>query len=101
MPRLISSYRPHMPIVAFCPSEKIGRQLQIFRGVHPVLGDLSGVTPSKRAAQALNDSKHMGFVEPGDEVVIVTLESTEGLVGMFASMINCTVPPDEQEKGEN
>merc|ERR1711862_208744 len=29
MPRLISAYRPNVPIVAFCPSEKLGRQLMI------------------------------------------------------------------------
>jgi len=92
MPRLISAYRPSVPIVAFCPSEKVGRQLMIHRGIHPVLG-ASGISPSKLPSQAIKDAKQMGFVDAGDEVVIVTLEPTEG-VGNFASMKVCTVPPN-------
>ena len=75
LPRLISAFRPNVPIVTFCSSEKLARQLMIHRGIHPVLG-LTGISPSKRAAQAIKDAKCMGFVESGDEVVIVTLEPT-------------------------
>eukprot|EP00590_Aulacoseira_subarctica_P002404 CAMPEP_0172424910 /NCGR_PEP_ID=MMETSP1064-20121228/28795_1 /TAXON_ID=202472 /ORGANISM="Aulacoseira subarctica , Strain CCAP 1002/5" /LENGTH=596 /DNA_ID=CAMNT_0013167355 /DNA_START=27 /DNA_END=1817 /DNA_ORIENTATION=+ len=76
--RLISAFRPKMPIIAFCPNDIVGRRLMIFRGVHPVVG-LSGVSVHKRPAAAIQDAKKMGFVKAGDDVVMVCAEVRENM----------------------
>ena len=79
LPPLVSAYRPNVPILSFCPSAKVGRQLMLHRGVHPIVG-LAGVTLSKRPEVAVADAKAMGFVQSGDTVVVVTMEEfIEGL----------------------
>merc|ERR1711862_563716 len=85
-----------MGIITFCPNEKLAKQLILHRGIHPVI-QLPGTTHSKKAISALRDSKDLGFVQPGDEVVVVTLEPMEG-VGNFGAMTVCTVPPDGSAK---
>lgn len=90
LPRLVAANRPNVPIIAFCPSGKIGRLLQVYRGVHPVVG-LSGVSQEERAAHAVEDAKKMGFVEVGDEVVIVSMDDDNRL-GKTATMKIATVP---------
>ena len=49
----------------------------LFRGIHPVVGRLTGITTHKRPTLALRYAKDMGFVEDGDDVVIVGMESEE------------------------
>lgn len=79
LPKYVSAYRPSVPIVVFCPSPKIGRQLMFYRGVHPVVG-LEGISLAKRPEIAVKNAKDMGFVQPGDDVVVVTIEDFyEGL----------------------
>jgi len=97
LPKLISAYRPNVPIVTFCPSEKLGRQLIIHRGIHPVVG-LSGTSPYKKPLVALKDSVTLGFVKPGDEVIVVAVEQTAGL-GSHATM-KIAVVPDFSKKNE-
>lgn len=74
LPNFVSAYRPQVPIVTFVPSSKLARQLIINRGVHPVVGVLSGVTFHKRPALAIKHAKDMGFIKEGDDVVIVGME---------------------------
>ena len=76
--RLISAFRPNVPVIAFCPNEIVGRRLMIHRGVHPIVG-LSGVSPHKRPAAAIQDAKLMGFIKEGDDVVMVTGETNESM----------------------
>lgn len=90
LPKLISAYRPNVPIVAFCPHEKMARQLIIHRGVHPVVM-LPGMSPSKRHLVAIKDAVTLGLIEPGDEVIVVAVESCE-VVGNYASMKVVVVP---------
>jgi len=75
--RLVSANRPNVPIVVFVESAKMARQLILFRGIHPVVGKLTGITTHKRPTLALRYAKDMGFVEDGDDVVIVGMESEE------------------------
>lgn len=77
LPRLVSAYRPNVPIVTFTPSAKLAKQLIIHRGIHPVVGTLSGITFHKRPAVAIKKAKEMGFVKPGDDVVIVGIEDED------------------------
>lgn len=79
LPPLVSALRPSVPILAFCPSAKLGRQLMLYRGVHPIVG-LEGVSLSKRPETAVRNAKAMGFIKSGDHVVVVTNEDFyEGL----------------------
>jgi pyruvate kinase len=92
LPPLVSANRPKVPIVAFCPSAKIGRLLQVYRGIHPVVADLAAhETPAKRAEHAVEDAKRMGYVETGDEVVIVSMDD-DAYLGKSANMMIVTVP---------
>mmetsp|Transcript_4235 Transcript_4235/g.8100 ORF Transcript_4235/g.8100 Transcript_4235/m.8100 type:complete len:581 (+) Transcript_4235:140-1882(+) len=77
LPRLVSAYRPNVPIVTFVPSSKMARQLILNRGIHPVVGALSGVSFHKRPAIAIKRAKEMGFVNSCDDVVIVGIEDDE------------------------
>ena len=63
MPTLVSSFRPDVPILAFCPNAKAGRQLIVYRGIHPILGADSDETAIAKATT-------MGFLESGDKVVL-------------------------------
>lgn len=73
LPALVSAYRPQVPILCFCPTAKMGRQLMIYRGIHPIVG--TGST-----SDAVQDAKDMGFVKPGDSIVVVTLENNDDAV---------------------
>ena len=90
LPRLVSGYRPDVPIVTFTPSKKHAKQLIIHRGIHPVVGMLSGITFHKRPAVAIKYAKDMGFVESGDDVIVVGIEDDE--TEEFATMKVASVP---------
>lgn len=90
LPRMVSANRPSVPIVAFCPSSKVARMLMLNRGVHPIIG-LEGVSTAKRPMRAIQHATNMGFIQPGDNVVVVTMESDED-IGNLATMKVATVP---------
>lgn len=75
LPGLVAAFRPDVPILAFCESAKIGRQLQLHRGVHPVVGG---------SETALQDAKSLGYLEAGDEVVIVSMDGKNSAVMKIA-----------------
>lgn len=91
LPRFVSAYRPNVPIVTFVPSSKMARQLILNRGIHPVVGALSGVSFHKRPAIAIKCAMDMGFVNSGDDVVIVGMEDNEN-EQQFGTMKVTTVP---------
>lgn len=95
LPRLVASFRPNVPIVAFCPSAKVGRQLIVHRGIHPVVG-LLGTSVHQRPFAAIKDAKAMGFVESGDDVIVVSVDGSSEGMGMCAIMKIATVPSDEE-----
>uniref|UniRef100_A0A6U3Z1Y0 Pyruvate kinase n=1 Tax=Ditylum brightwellii TaxID=49249 RepID=A0A6U3Z1Y0_9STRA len=90
LPRLVSAYRPHVPIVTICPSGKIARQLMLHRGIHPVVS-AGGVSPGRKCPAAILDAKAMGYIKSGDDIIFVGIEKTEEL-GNFAVMKVATVP---------
>lgn len=73
LPRLVAAFRPTVPILTIVPSSKIGRQLQLYRAIHPIVG-LQGISTNKRPQHAIEEAKRMGFLKIGDEVVIVAME---------------------------
>ena len=89
LPQFVSAYRPDVPIVAFCSTSKVGRQLIIYRGIHPVVGNFNDVSSGKRPARAIQYAKELGFIHSGDDVVIVCVDSDED-VGDFMTMKICT-----------
>jgi pyruvate kinase len=68
--RLLSRYRPPVPIYAFCSSENVARQLSVAYGVIPML--MSNMTSTD---QMLHEMERLlleaGCVNPGDNVVFV------------------------------
>jgi len=80
LPALVSAYRPDVPIITFCPNAKMGRQLMLYRGLHPVV-EMVGSSLSTRMENAVTSAKAMGFVEKGDAVVVVTMEDGDAIEG--------------------
>jgi pyruvate kinase len=67
----------------------------LHRGVHPIHIDdmLMNVPSAKRPARAVQYAKQFGMVQEGDDVVVVTREtSCDELTTDFASMKICRVP---------
>ena len=62
----------------------------LYRGIHPVVGKLRGVSMQKRPARAIKYAKDMGFIEEGDDVVVVGIEADEDMES-FATMKVTTV----------
>jgi pyruvate kinase len=96
LPRLISAYRPNVPVLAFCSSAKVARQLMLHRGIHPIhIKDLltDAASSVKRPARAIQYAKQFGMVQEGDNVIVVTRETAcDELTTDFASMKIATVP---------
>jgi pyruvate kinase len=68
--RLISRYRPPVPVFAFTQSAAVARQLAVSFGVHPILA------PVVTTAEAMLDQMEQmllqrGWLRPGDTVVFV------------------------------
>ena len=89
LPPLVAAYRPKVPIFAFCPSAKLGRQLMMHRGIHPIVG-LQGISAAKRPEHAVDEAKQMGYITSGDEVVIVSMDDDN--LGHTATMKIAVVP---------
>ncbi|MBA2390420.1 MAG: pyruvate kinase, partial [Geodermatophilaceae bacterium] len=67
--RLISKYRPAMPIVATTPSPLVQRQLALYWGVIPLLARRTENSDEMLSASVLAALEH-GLVSPGDTVVL-------------------------------
>lgn len=67
--RMISKYRPMMPIVAVTSSETVLRQLSLVWGVHATLGHPTSTTDEMLEA-AVEKGLQTGLVEHGSRVVI-------------------------------
>eukprot|EP00429_Kryptoperidinium_foliaceum_P060949 CAMPEP_0176091998 /NCGR_PEP_ID=MMETSP0120_2-20121206/46085_1 /TAXON_ID=160619 /ORGANISM="Kryptoperidinium foliaceum, Strain CCMP 1326" /LENGTH=587 /DNA_ID=CAMNT_0017425903 /DNA_START=145 /DNA_END=1908 /DNA_ORIENTATION=+ len=89
LPQMVSAYRPNVPIVAFCPTRKMARQLILNRGIYPVVG-LDSLSESEKQAAAIEESRNMGFVKAGDSVVVVQVDRKSS--GRRANMTMATVP---------
>merc|ERR1712154_467557 len=68
--RSIAKYRPKAPILAICASETTIRQLNLVRGVTPML-TASFVGTDAVIAKALDKAKALGMVKSGDSVIAV------------------------------
>uniref|UniRef100_A0A7S2MRG2 Pyruvate kinase C-terminal domain-containing protein n=1 Tax=Octactis speculum TaxID=3111310 RepID=A0A7S2MRG2_9STRA len=79
--RAIAKMRPNMPVLTFCGSAAVARQLQFHRALYPMLmpdwsieENWAHIT-SKRSgeirAEALRTAQEAGWVKAGDQVVIM------------------------------
>ncbi len=80
--RLMSSFRPHVPLVAITPSPMVQRQLCMYWGTYPLLTRrLSNM--DEVVTDAINVAQRHKFIGPGDTVVL-----TAGVVGNVRSATN-------------
>ena len=77
--RLFSKQRGPVPVMAFVDSAKVGRQLMMHRGVHPVFQEM-GTPDQDRPKQAVRKARELGFVTPGDTVLIVLSEPASSVL---------------------
>ena len=72
--RAIAAYRPNIPIIACLQGDdalKIGRQLMIHRGIHPVI-----IHPSKGS---IDTAKEIGFIHAGDHILLLGPRENEDI----------------------
>lgn len=67
--KVISKYRPVCPVIAVSPREYVVRQLQLFWGVQPVLGEAAN-TSDEVVDKAMKASLGQDLIKPGDLVVL-------------------------------
>lgn len=77
--RMVAKYKPTVPVMCFTASKKIGRQLQIHRGLYPVVPDASDRRPT--TAEAIAAAKKMGWLVPGDRVVMLSADKLSDDLG--------------------
>jgi len=70
----VAKYRPNCPIMAFTPSPKVGRQLMLRRGVHPVVVDSLERDNKEIISMAIAKAKDHGFASTNSNVVLVCAE---------------------------
>jgi pyruvate kinase len=80
--RMVSRYRPTVPIVAVTPSPMVQRQLCLHWGVYPLLAKRTANT-DQMLADAVNTAREHGLVQPGELVVV-----TGGAAGSAAGTTN-------------
>jgi pyruvate kinase len=94
LPRLVSKYRPNVPILCFCPTQKVGRQLMLHRGLHPIVMSDSAASSSdtnNKPADAIAKAVAMGFVSTNDTVVVIAKEDEPQYAGITRSLRICKV----------
>ncbi|CAK4082181.1 unnamed protein product [Aphanomyces euteiches] len=64
--RDVAKFKPSVPVMSFTPSRKVGRQLQLHRGLYPV------VSETITLEEALDDAIKMGWTKKGDKVVVLS-----------------------------
>ena len=67
--KYVAQCRPNVPIVAFTAGEKVARQLAIYRGVYPIVGQ--AVSADEKWDLTVQAAKDMGFCASGDIVVLL------------------------------
>nr|MDO8087294.1 pyruvate kinase [Candidatus Sigynarchaeum springense] len=70
--RIISKYRPLLPIIAFTPEQRTARELRLVWGVEAILmpGIDTGTIMSKRLVVAVRDLAEKGRVDEDDTLII-------------------------------
>lgn len=90
--RLISKYRPYVPVICAVQSEELCRGLAATRSVVPIFYDASvkGADPTreKRVAMAMEFGKSKGFFKAGDLVIAVHADqNTKGFANQTRALV--------------
>ena len=78
----VARHKPSVPVMSFGSCAKVARQLQIFRGVYPVVMPDAGHKPTtasdwsdaghrRSVAEAVRQASELGWALPGDIVVVL------------------------------
>ncbi|KAJ0400800.1 hypothetical protein ATCC90586_008087 [Pythium insidiosum] len=70
--RKVAKYKPNVPVMCFTPSKKIGRQLQIHRGLYPIVPEDTTRRPT--SSEAIVAAKNLGWLQAGDRVVLLSAD---------------------------
>lgn len=92
----ISFYRPNVPIVTVVPNAKLGRLLQLHRGIHPIIAPENLTSTSKlslhdRCEIAVREAKQAGFCKSGDHVVLSVTDTASQNISRAKTMRVITV----------
>lgn len=90
-PLWMSRVRSDIPIFAFTRHEVTRRRVQLYRGVYPVVYDVTHSDPARVNQEVLGVLRAMGHVDDGDLVIITQGEFT-GVSGGTNSMKILRVP---------
>lgn len=71
LPSLVAAFRPNCPIVTFCPTSKVARQLILTRGVYPIVGLQDTTDDEEMIEIAMKEAERMGFVSKGDSIAAI------------------------------
>ena len=88
LPSILQS-SPAVPIVTLVKEAKLGRMLQMYRGVHPVVMTDSSTMLSMdppRYDLAVAKAKELGFCSTGDKVMVVGAEAPTEITSTAHSM---------------
>ncbi|KDO20647.1 pyruvate kinase [Saprolegnia parasitica CBS 223.65] len=86
--RLVSKHKPSVPVMCYTTSQKVGRQLQVHRGLYPI------VAPTKckmNLHDAILTAKKLGWLHSGDKVVMLSSDSAKHEMGQQFVMRVATV----------
>ena len=64
MAKMTSGFRPNVPIFALCTAVRPARQLQVFRGIHPII--------VKSTDEGANAVKKAGYLADGDFCAVLS-----------------------------
>ncbi|MFU0824101.1 pyruvate kinase [Clostridium sp.] len=67
--RMVSKYRPEVPIIAVTPNEKVARRLALNWGVFPISATEFQST-DEMITESVNKAKEEGYIKNGDLVVV-------------------------------
>ena len=74
-PRLLSCYRPRLPMYTFCPSKKVADALTIEFGVIPLIQDATHITSQEVTGENVRTAMQYlikkGFAEKGDSFIVL------------------------------
>jgi pyruvate kinase len=82
--RIVSAYRPHVPIAAITFREEVYRRLALHWGVVPVLSSFAAVTTDEMMVRGEALLKTKGLARPGDTVLVIAGQArTAGATNML------------------
>ncbi|MFO7286087.1 MAG: pyruvate kinase [Gammaproteobacteria bacterium] len=87
----MSRVRSDIPIYAFTRNETTRRRVTLYRGVYPVLFDVTKIDPSNIHEHLFDSLRQDGALQPGDRVIF-TRGELQGVSGGTNTMQILTVP---------